>query len=248
MTGKTPHEERIPSSRAIKRFYKQAEMVARDEAFAVALDGKILKTPRGRPLILPSWALAAAIAREWQTQEEFILPSSMPLTRLANVAVDSGNDGAPSLRAGIVAYSASDLTCYLAEHPESLVQRQEATWGSLRQWLAAEMGIALKAGRGVMPIAQDSTSLETLRSCLEDFDVYALTALYTLTSLSGSVVIALAVAKGQIAAGEGFEAARLDERFQAEHWGEDAQAEAAMATREHDFLAASRFLQLLNPA
>lgn len=237
-----------PPHGALRRFYKDVNIVAVAEGskYGINLDGKALRTPARNILLLPTEALANAVAAEWSAQTDYILLQSMPLTRLANVAADAGTESSHALLEGIALYAAHDLTCYLAMEPEGLVQAQEITWGPLREWAESALGARLVAVRGVMPVAQDSKSLEAIRAALEPYDAFALTALYNLTSLSGSVVIALAIAKGRLPPEEAFEAAALDERFQEQIWGEDEEALARMRARRHDFLGAAHFLSLLH--
>ncbi len=237
-----------PPHGSLKRFYKDVSIVAVAEGskYGINLDGKALRTPGRNILLLPTEALANAVAGEWRAQTDYILPQSMPLTRLANVAADAGDDLSHALLEGIALYAAHDLTCYLASEPEGLVQAQALAWAPLREWAESVLGARLVAVRGVMPAAQDSKSIEAIRAALEPYDAFALTALYNLTSLSGSVVIALAIAKGRLQPEEAFEAAALDEHFQAQIWGEDEEALARMRARWHDFLGAANFLSLLS--
>ncbi len=230
---------------APKRFWKQAAAAETPEGWGVTLDGRPLRTPGKAALIAPTRALAQALAAEWDAQVEVVDPSSMPLTRSLNTAIDRVSEKHGEVVDVVAAYAGSDLLCYRAPHPEGLARRQAEAWDPLLDWAARAHRARLLCAEGVMHVAQPEEALARLRAAAAAHDPLALVALHELTVLSGSLVIALAVSAGEIPAEDGWARSRLDETWQAEQWGEDAEA-AAMAERKRvDFLAARRLLDLM---
>jgi chaperone required for assembly of F1-ATPase len=226
---------------APRRFYKSAGIAPVEGGWGIQLDGKPLRTPAKRPLILPTEALAAAIAGEWQAQGEKVNPSSMPLMQFAATAIDRLADNRNGLIEEIAGYGRSDLICYRAAEPSSLVQRQEERWQPLIAWAAERYDITLNITVGIVAVEQSSHALATFRRVLEACDLFALTALAGATTAAGSLVIALAMAEDRLTADEAADAALLDELFQAEKWGSDPEAEQRRAAIRADLAAAKRF-------
>jgi chaperone required for assembly of F1-ATPase len=214
-------------------------------AFLLLLDEQPLLTPGKRPLAVPTRALAERIAAEWAAQGAVLSPLSMPLTRLANTAIDGVCGREPAVRADIVKYAACDLLCYRAERPQSLVRRQRAAWDGVVAWACEALGVALRIGSGVMPIAQPGEVGTAVGGALAPFDCFALAALHVITTLTGSALLALALARGRLSAEAAWAAAHVDEEFQIAQWGEDAEAAARQQLRWAELQAASRMLQLL---
>ena len=229
---------------ALRRFYKEASAVACDGGFGILLDSKPLKTPARHPLVLPTRALAEAIAAEWRAQEQEIRPLSMPLMRLAATAIDRIRADRQSVVDEIAAYAGTDLVSYRAEGPPELVARQEREWQPLLDWLRRRYDVHLQVTRSVVPIPQAEGALARFRSVIAARDDFALAALHALTTNSGSLVIALAVAEGEIDAATGFRAGHLDELYQASLWGEDAEAAERRKSLAEDMESAARFLAL----
>ncbi len=228
-----------------RRFYKAVSVVSAPGGYGVRLDGRALKTPARRPLVVPGQALAAAIAEEWDCQGETLDPRTMRLTRLANTAIDRvAGERAPVIDE-IARYGQSDLLCYRAVSPASLRARQDAGWQPLLDWAAEHLGAALRVADGVVPIEQDPAALARLRAEVAVLDALALTAFRELVGLSGSLVLALAVLHRHLEAEAGWELSEIDAVHQMERWGEDAEAAAARESHRRDFLAAARFLALL---
>jgi chaperone required for assembly of F1-ATPase len=228
-----------------KRFYEQAGVEERDGSFVLALDGRPARTPARQPLALPTRALGEALAEEWQAQGDVIDPAVMPLTRLANSAID----GVASNPAGVVEdlakYARSDLTFYRAAEPDRLVAEQAAAWGPILAWAYEALGARFILSEGVMFVAQPEASIAAIRARLEEItSPFRLAALHVMTTLTGSVLIALAHALGCLSAEEAWAAAHVDEHFQERVWGEDEEAMQRRARRKADFLAASRFYAL----
>ena len=229
----------------MKRAYKTVVANRHDGGWGVALDGKPMRTPGKNPLTLPSEALAAAIAAEWDAQREEIHPATMPLTRLAATAIDR----TPPQRALIVAetanYADTDLVCYRADHPPALMARQHAVWQKLIDWAARRYGAALAVTSGIVPARQPPATLGAFAAIVAAQDEFRLTALHNLTASCGSLVIALALFEGRLDADSAFEASQLDETFQIEAWGEDSEAAIRRRNIAADIEAAARFIALL---
>jgi chaperone required for assembly of F1-ATPase len=215
--------------------------------FRVLLDGKPMRTPAKSVFAVPSRALAEAIAAEWDAQGERIDPASMPLTRIVNSAIDGVRGRESEVRADIAKYAGSDLVCYRAGAPEELARQQAEAWDDIVTWAGDALGARLLIGTGIMPVAQPAQALARIAEALEDFDAFALAALHVTTTLTGSAVLALALARGQITAENAWAAAHVDEDFQIAKWGEDAEAMARRARRWVEMEAASRMLALLPP-
>lgn len=224
----------------MKRFYKTVSVDGR----RILLDGRSVRTPARAVLELPGVALAGAIAAEWEEQGEEINLVAMPFTGLAHVAIDRIAPDCAGFAAGLARYGESDLTCYRAEGPDALVVRQAAAWEPLLDWARTRYDVRFTVTAGIIHVTQPAATVARLGEAAAARDAFALAGLFPLVTISGSLVIALAVAEGAIDAQAGFAAAMLDEDWQAERWGEDALASQARAARERDFHAAAHFLAL----
>ena len=229
----------------MKRFYKQAEPLESEGGHGVALDRRPLKTPGKRDLILPNRVLAAAIAEEWNAQEGEIRPATMPLTRLATTAVDRVATQREAIIEETANYAGTDLVCYRATHPPALAARQQAVWQPLIDWAVLRYDAPLVITPGVIPKSQSAASLRAFAAAVADQDDFAMTALHVATAASGSLVIGLALLEGQLDAQEAFTASQLDESFQIEAWGEDAEQAGRRRALAADIAAAARFMSLL---
>jgi chaperone required for assembly of F1-ATPase len=231
---------------AIKRFYKTVDV--RDAAsgqHALMLDGRGARTPGRNPLAAKSRALMLKVAAEWERQRETIEPADMPLTRLLNSAVDGVSGTMAETRADVLKYAGSDLLCYRAEEPEELAERQRLAFDPVLVWAAEALDARFNLGAGVMHVDQPAESIEAVRSAIADFDdPGALAALSAMTTLSGSALLALAVARGRLWAEDAWRAAHVDEDFQAERWGVDAEARARREARWREFEAAALALEV----
>lgn len=234
----------------MKRFYKDTAVDAGDGGFRVLLDGKPMRTPAKAVLVVPVEALAQSIAAEWRDVPEKaeLNVSHLPLTRLAATGIDR----VPGQRARVIddtaKYAGSDLLCYRASAPESLVRLQIATWQPLLDWAAARYGSELAVVTGTTFVTQPHKALAALRNAVATHDDLALSALYNLTHITGSVVIALAIAERHLAADDAFAAAQLDELYQLERWGSDPTATQRHENIRRDIDAGARFLSLLGDA
>lgn len=228
---------------APKRFWRSVSVVSHDDGFGVMLDSAPLRTPERRDLVAPSQALARLIAAEWDAQGDVIAPASMPMTRLANTAIDRVAAKRAEVAAYLAQYGETDLLCYRAEGPPELAERQAAAWDPLLSWAETTFGARLVATEGVMPVTQSPQALAALAGVLRAQSAFELTALHELVVLSGSLVLGLAAAHGHLPAEEVWARSRIDEDWQAEQWGRDDEAEEAAQNRRDGFLAARNFLR-----
>jgi chaperone required for assembly of F1-ATPase len=229
----------------MRRFYGQAAASPEEGGVAVLLDGRPVRTPGRNLLRVPTEELADAIAEEWNAQGETVDPHSMPLTGLANAAIDQVAPDPAAFARTLAAFGETDLLCYRAEGPQPLIERQESLWGPLLGWARTRFGVDFETAAGIMHRRQPPDTVEQLGRAVAARGPFQLAGLSPLVTLSGSLVVALALAEGAIGLEAAWRAATLDEAWQAEKWGEDALAAAALANRRREFDAAYRFLTLL---
>lgn len=229
----------------VKRFYREVTVGQDDGGSTVLLDGRPVRTPARRPLVLPSPALAEAVAEEWQGQDETIAPETMPLTRLATTVVDL----MPARRADaieeVAGFAGTELLCYRAAAPASLVERQRRAWQPWLDWATREYDAPLMVADDVMPVEQPATSLNALHAAVAAHDDWRLVGLHAAATLLGSVVLALALERGVIDVDAAFRTALLDELFEIEQWGEEAAQQQRHRRLRAELAAAERFLSLL---
>jgi chaperone required for assembly of F1-ATPase len=235
----------------MKRFYKEAAIEKPDGeknggGFRILLDGKPVRTPGGNVLIVPSRILAETIAAEWRDQMDEIAPVSMPMLRMANTVLDGIAANRHAVVGAILRFGEHDLICYRADQPLELATLQDRSWSPMLDWLAASHGARLAAGAGLAHIPQPPEALTALRLAVEGMDEFALAALHVMASITGSLVLALALTEGKLNPAQSFQMSRIDEDYQSGKWGadEEAKARARRLARELDvaaaFLAASR--------
>jgi len=229
----------------MKRFYQKAEPAKRAGGYAITLDGKPIKTPGRRDLLVPSEALAAAIAEEWNAQATEVRAAKMPLTRFATTTVDRVATQRDAIIRQTANYAGTDLVCYRATHPPELAARQQAVWQPLIDWAVLRYDAPLVVTSGVIPKSQSEESLRAFASAVAEHDDFALTALHVATAACGSLVIGLALTQGHLDAEGAFAVSQLEESFQIEAWGEDAEQAARRRALAADIQAAARFLSLL---
>lgn len=229
---------------ALKRFYKTVSVVEAEDGFAIALDGRPVRTPAKSLLAVPTTGLAQAIAAEWEAQEDDVKPLAMLLTRLASTAIDKMTSERLRFVEDLAGYAESDLLCYRAEEPPELVARQEVHWQPLLDWAEERHAARLAVTQGVVPRPQPSAALSALRATIETHDAMSLSALHSATTAAGSLVIGLALLDGRLAADQAFELAELDESFQIEQWGEDPEATKRRAAIRAEFHAVANFIAL----
>lgn len=204
-----------------RRFYTEVSV---GEGHAVLLDGRTPRSPAAKPLVLPTRPLAELIAAEWAGQGEHILMAQMPATRLAWTALDRVSVAHGEVAAEVARYAGSDALCYVAEEPQALVERQARLWGPLLDWAREDLGVDLHPVEGIIHRPQPPQSLARAGELAEALDDFSLAALAHATALFGSAVLGFALQRGRLGGEEAFQLSRLDEAFQEERWGVDAEA------------------------
>lgn len=229
----------------MKRFYKTVTAESVDGGHAIRLDGRAVKTPARAELVLPTPSLTSAVIAEWDAQAEEIDPRSMPLTGLANAAIDRVAPDPKAFAATLAVYAETDLLCYRADSPSELVGSQAESWDPLLDWAQERYDVAFEIVEGIIHRAQPPETVARLAAALDAHGPFQLAALQPLITISGSLLIALALIEGEIDVESAFAAAHLDEIWQVEQWGEDELARQARENKRADFKAAARFLALL---
>lgn len=228
-----------------RRFYAKVDLAPADGGFAVRLDGRTPRSPEGRPLVLPNAALAGLVAEEWAAQGEFLQAASMPATRLAWTAIDRTAAIRSELAAEVARFAATDLVCYFAEHPAGLVRRQHELWGPVIDWAERALGVSFRRAHGIAHQAQPQATLDRIAALAEQTDDLTLTGLAFGAALFGSAILAFALQRGEITADAAFQLSRLDETFQEERWGLDAEAAARADAIAADAVALGRWFEAL---
>ena len=227
-----------------RRFYKTVSVAGTTAPFSVTLDERPLRTPLKRALDLPTGELAQAVAAEWDVQTEKIDPRTMPLTRLANTALDRVAPDRDRIIAEIVDFAGSDLVCYRAEEPLGLIERQARAWQPVLDWARAALGAEFLVTEGVVHRPQPAAALQATRDYLGQKSSWALTAHHNLTTLTGSALLAAMACDRAIPASEAWDAAHVDEDWQIEHWGWDEEARHRRNHRKREFDICLRFCEL----
>lgn len=230
----------------MKRFWKDVAVEAEDGGWCITLDLRPLRTPARARLVVPTLALAEAIADEWRSVEGDLDPRSMPLTGLANAAIDRVAPHREAFAARLARYAEADLACYRAEGPPMLVERQQESWDALLAWARRRYDVDFATTAGIVHVAQPAATVERLAHAAAALDPFRLAALSPLVTIGGSLVAALAVVEKAVAPEAAWDAVSIDERWQLDQWGADPEAEAALENRRRDFLAAARFVDLLD--
>lgn len=229
----------------MKRFWKEARSERVEGGWLVRLDGRPVRTPARRLCVVPLAAMADGIAGEWNAQGDRIDPLSMPLTRAASTCIDRVMPEVEAVRRNVAGYGGTDLLCYRAPEPERLVERQRRGWDPLLDWAAEALQARLAVCEGVMHIAQPPEAVARLGAEVAALDPWELTALSELTTLTGSLILGLAVCHGRLMPEEAWSLSRIDEDWNIEQWGEDAEAARQTARRRAEFMAAAALLRLL---
>ncbi len=232
-----------------RRFYERAEVAPAAGGFALLLNGRRAMTPARKPLLLPTGPLAEAVAAEWNGQGATIDPRAMPLTRLANTAIDGVAAETEAVKSDLLRYAGSDLVAYRAADPETLVAEQAARWDPVLAWAREALGARFILSEGVTFVAQPETALARVAEVVaRETSPLRIAALHVLTTLTGSALIALMHAAGRLTADEAWQAAHVDELYQESRWGEDDEAARRREGRRDEFDAACRTLTLTAPA
>ncbi len=234
-----------------RRFYSKVSVGASDGGFAVLLDGREAKTPAKAPLVLPTRAAAEAVAAEWDAQKDHVNLANMPLTRIVNAAIDGVAGHMEALVDEITKYADTDLVCYRADAPASLEQAQAEAWDPILTFAASQLGAHFICAEGIGYVAQPAAAKAAVRAKVDAVShrgaaaPFALASLSVMTSITGSVLIALTLADGVISLDEAWRAAHVDEDFQIRHWGEDHEAMARRARAFAEMEAAERLWRLV---
>lgn len=226
-----------------KRFYSEVGTEPCEGGYRLLIDDKPVRTPARHPVVVAGLRVAAALEAEWADQGDYIDPAKMPLTRLVNSAIDGVATETEAVKDEIARFAMNDLLFYRAEGPERLVTRQKKQWDPVLSWVSERLGIALRTTAGIVHVAQDERLAEAVRTALPD-GALALAAMHTLTTITGSALLALAVRAGRIGPEDAWTAAHIDEDWNAELWGMDAEAAEHRAFRRSDFDAALVALDL----
>jgi len=229
----------------LKRFWEQAHVVKAEGGFTVHLDKRPLKTPLKRPLIVPSEAFAAEIAAEWQAIEGKVDHATLPYTQFAHAGLDQAIDEHKEIAAKTALYGETDLLCYRAETPQELVKRQAEAWDPLIEWSAEILDAPLLVTKGIVHLAQPTSTLKALAAHVQPFTGFHLKALYDWVTISGSLVLGLAVANNRLTAAQGWALSRVDENWQEEQWGIDDEAQKLAVSKRDTFLLVERALSLI---
>jgi chaperone required for assembly of F1-ATPase len=230
----------------VKRFWKSVEVEREGEEWDVRLDGRPVRTPARVPLVVPAKPLAEAIAEEWLDVEDTVDPRAMPLTGLANAAIDRVAPAREAFAGGLARYAEADLACYRSSWPPELVKRQADAWDALLGWARRRYDVDFSTTSGLMHVPQPQATVERLAHAVAALDDFHLAGLSPLVTIGGSLIAALAVLEKAITPEQAWEAVTIDERWQLEQWGSDADAQTSLENRERDFFAAARFLELLD--
>ncbi|GLQ78160.1 ATPase [Mesorhizobium huakuii] len=229
-----------------KRFYKTASVAPIEAGFAVHLDGRPVRTPGKALLALPTEAAAALVADEFAEQGETINPVTMPVMRLVNTAIDGVASDPQAVLEDILRFASSDLLCYRADAPQGLVERQNEQWDPVIDWARTALAARFNLAEGVIHVEQPRETIAVLGSHLNQrAEPLRLAAIHLMTSLTGSALLALAVDFGELDAEAAWAAGHVDEDWQIEHWGQDAEAVARRAARKRDMMAAVSLLEAL---
>lgn len=229
----------------MKRFWKDVAIVPQDGGLGIALDGRPMRTPHRAPLAVASTVLAEAIAAEWQAQGDTIDPRAMPMTGLANAAIDLATPDPVVFAEPIAAYAATDLLCYRDDRDAALQGEQVAAWNPILAWAEAQFGVEFIITQGILPVDQPPATVAALRAATLEHDPWRMTALTPLVTIGGSLVAGLACIEQAFAPEGLWDAVSLDQLYQERRWGADAEAQAQRAAHKRDWDNAVRFLGFL---
>jgi chaperone required for assembly of F1-ATPase len=228
-----------------KRFYTHVILSSLPIGHAILLDGRPVKTPKKSPFAVPTLSLAEHIAAEWVAQGTHVDPETMPLTRLANTTLDAVIPNLDAVRADIVAYAGTDALCYRAQNPSDLAALQAAAWDPILAWAATELGAHFAVTATILHQAQSDAALTAIATALESYNAWQITALHVITTLTGSAILALAVARAHLTADQAWATAHCDEDWQSARWGSDDEATTRRTYRWGQMQAAATFLATL---
>ena len=226
---------------ALKRFWKVVDVVESGDGFTATLDGRTVRTPGKAALVVPTRDMAERIAEEWEAQVEKVDPTTMPWTRSANSAIDKLSIQRAGVEDHLIGYAGTDLLSYRAEGPDGLIARQAEVWDPILEWISETHGARLSTTFGVMPVTQTEDTLQKLRNVMQGMSNFAITGFHDLVTLSGSYVLAVAVAEEFMKSEAAWDASRIDEEWQIEQWGRDEEAEEHAEMKRDAFFHAAHF-------
>ena len=229
----------------MKRFWKTVDVVEAEGGWSIQLDGRPVRTPAQSPLTLPTPSLAEAVASEWSAVEGSLNPREMPVTGLSNAAIDRVEPEREAFAGGLARYAEADLACYRSEWPPELVERQSKCWDPLLDWARRRFDVDFATTSGLIHIPQPPATVDRLAHAVAAIDSFHLAGLSPLVTVGGSLIAGLAVLERAMTLEQAWEAVSIDERWQLEQWGSDADAEHALENRRNDFFSAAKFLELL---
>lgn len=230
----------------MKRFWKDVAVKPEAGGWGIKLDDRPVRTPARVPLVVPGRALADAVAEEWRCVTDEIDPRAMPLTGLANAAIDRVAPERQAFAGGLARYAEADLACYRSEWPPELLERQRAAWDPLLAWARRRYDVDFASTSGLRHVPQPQATIEQLAHAVGALGAFQLAGLSPLVTIGASLVAALAVLEKAVPAEQAWEAVSVDERWQLEQWGADTEAQKALENRRREFMAAARFLDLLD--
>ncbi|HEX8937563.1 MAG TPA: ATP12 family protein [Sphingomicrobium sp.] len=230
----------------MKRFWKEVTAEPEADCWTIRLDGRSVRTPARATLIVPTERLGQAIADEWRSVEDELDPRAMPLTGFANAAIDRVAPAREAFAEGPARYAEADLACYRAERPRELLALQEEQWDRLLAWARRRYDVDFAITSGLTHVVQPSATVERLSHAVATLDAFRLAGLMPLVTIGGSLIAGLAVLEKAFSPERAWDAVSVDERWQLDQWGADPEAEAALEIRRRDFLAAAKFLDLLD--
>ena len=227
-----------------KRFWKNVHVVSSEAGFFIKLDDKILKTPAKRQMMLPTEALAKKVASEWDKQIEEIDPTTMPFTKSANAALDKVSEQYEEVSSLLGEYGETDLLCYRADSPPELQKRQKTGWDPILKWAENTFKVQINCGTGIVYIPQNEKLFSETRKKINNLSIFELTALYDMVSITGSLILGLAIINGRLSAEEAYQLSRIDEQWQLEQWGEDEEAQVTSNLKNIAILHSEEFFAL----
>jgi len=227
-----------------KRFWKNVHVVSSETGYLIKLDDKILKTPAKKQMLLPTEALAKKVASEWDEQVEEIDPTTMPFTKSSNAALDKVSEQFEEVTSLLGEYGDTDLLYYRADSPPELQKRQKTGWDPIVNWAETTFKVQINCGTGIVYIAQNEKLISEIHIKINNLSIFELTAFYDMVSITGSLILGLAIINGRLSAEEAYQLSRIDEQWQLEQWGEDEEAQVASNQKNIAILHSEEFFAL----
>ncbi len=227
-----------------KRFWKNVHVVSSEAGYFIKLDDIILKSPAKRQMMLPTEELAKKVASEWDKQIEEIDPTTMPFTKSANAALDKVSEQYEEVSSLLGEYGETDLLCYRADSPPELQKRQKTGWDPIINWAENTFKVQINCGTGIVYIPQNEKLFSETRKKINNLSIFELTAFYDMVSITGSLILGLAIINGRLSAEEAYQLSRIDEQWQLEQWGEDEEAQVASNQKNMAILHSEEFFAL----